>query len=192
MGNTLSQSVNVVLLGIQNAGKTRFFYSAKQLPFSSDSDPTQGFNCEEITGFKKAFHLWDFGGDPGLRRSWPVFAANLTPVGMIYVIEVTSEIDNFPEAKKELHLTLNQDIFMNLVLLVVYNVNEAKMGVDMMKPSREVLDKMLGMDEITECAIKHSMLMDVTGDDEVERALKWMGNNLAKKKKPPPASSALS
>ena len=64
MGNALSSSPNVILLGIKNAGKTRFFYSAKQLPFRSESDPTEGFNSEEITGFKKTYQLWDFGGDP--------------------------------------------------------------------------------------------------------------------------------
>lgn len=74
---------------------------------------------------------------------------------------------------------------MNLVLLVVYNVSESRMTPDMVEPPRDVLDKMLGLEEITECYMKHSMILDVTVDDKVERALKWIGNNIAKKKKKP-------
>lgn len=40
MGATTSFGKNVMILGIEGSGKTRFFYSSKQLPFSTDPPPT--------------------------------------------------------------------------------------------------------------------------------------------------------
>ncbi len=59
----------VVLLGLDNAGKTTVVYRLL-LGRKVDTVPTIGFNSEEVRHGRCSFVMWDIGGQAKIRKLW--------------------------------------------------------------------------------------------------------------------------
>ncbi|TFG02948.1 MAG: GTP-binding protein [Promethearchaeota archaeon] len=67
------QSRKILLMGLDNSGKTSIVYSLKgirNLPTYSKVNPTIGENVEYIEMFDSRFGIWDLGGQENYRRGY--------------------------------------------------------------------------------------------------------------------------
>jgi small GTP-binding protein len=84
-----SSNFKIVILGLQNAGKTTILYrlSIGQLV---STQPTIGSNVEEISINNVKFQAWDLGGQESMRSVWDVYYINTDAI--IYVID-SADVD---------------------------------------------------------------------------------------------------
>uniref|UniRef100_A0A7E4ZXY5 ADP-ribosylation factor-like protein 6 n=1 Tax=Panagrellus redivivus TaxID=6233 RepID=A0A7E4ZXY5_PANRE len=102
-----SSSHDIVLLGLNSAGKTTVLYRLKRQKMVLPA-PTVGFNCEKIRVTQgpargHTFSLWDISGQESYRSSWPTYLKNAT--ALVFVIDA-SDSCRFEEAKVELDTIL--------------------------------------------------------------------------------------
>lgn len=119
MGTGLStvgpfQSLHVVILGLDSAGKTTVLYRLKFNEFVN-TVPTIGSNTERVrlnngTARGISCHLWNVGGQEKLRPLWKSYSRCTD--GIAYVVD-SVDAEHLDEAKAELHkvarLTENQN-----------------------------------------------------------------------------------
>ncbi|KAL3999672.1 hypothetical protein ACER0C_007443 [Sarotherodon galilaeus] len=95
MGNSFSnlaafQSLHIVMLGLDSAGKTTVLYRLKFNEFVN-TVPTIGFNTERIrlggAGASRGIscHFWDVGGQEKLRPLWKPYSRCTD--GIVYVVD---------------------------------------------------------------------------------------------------------
>lgn len=118
--NFFSRSKNnfkIIILGIQNAGKTTILYrlSIGQLIKTS---PTIGSNVEEISYNNVKFQAWDLGGQESMRSVWDVYFLNTDAV--IYVID-SNDVDNYEESKTQFFKLLQNDNLKSATILIFAN-----------------------------------------------------------------------
>ncbi|KAK2906842.1 hypothetical protein Q8A67_005827 [Cirrhinus molitorella] len=127
MGNGFSniaafQSLHIVMLGLDSAGKTTVLYRLKFNEFVN-TVPTIGFNTEKIklsNGTAKGIscHFWDVGGQEKLRPLWKSYSRCTD--GIIYVVD-SVDVDRLEEAKTELHKVTKFAENQGTPLLVIAN-----------------------------------------------------------------------
>uniref|UniRef100_A0A3P9PIV0 ADP-ribosylation factor-like protein 3 n=1 Tax=Poecilia reticulata TaxID=8081 RepID=A0A3P9PIV0_POERE len=111
------QEVRLLLLGLDNAGKTTLLKQLAAEDFSHIT-PTQGFNIKSVqsSGFK--LNVWDIGGQRKIRPYWRNYFEN-TDV-LIYVID-SSDRKRFEETSLELAELLEEEKLAAVPLLVFAN-----------------------------------------------------------------------
>ncbi|KAJ0005970.1 hypothetical protein NQD34_015864 [Periophthalmus magnuspinnatus] len=122
MGSSLSsfQSLHIVLLGLDSAGKTTVLYRLKLNEFVN-TVPTIGFNSEKIrlnTAKGLSVHLWDVGGQEKLRPLWKSYSRGAD--GIIYVVD-SVDVERLEEARAELHKVTKLSENQGTPLLVIAN-----------------------------------------------------------------------
>nr|QXF29067.1 Arl5 [Planomonas micra] len=120
-----TQEFKVVVVGLNNAGKTTTVYKL-HLGEVVVTSPTIGSNVEEVTCPDKPnvkFQMWDLGGQDSLRQSWATYYANTTAV--ILVIDSTDR-ERVDVIRKELYGMLEHDDLASAVLLVFANKQDVK------------------------------------------------------------------
>lgn len=65
----------IVILGLQNAGKTTILYRLSLGQLVS-TQPTIGSNVEEINHNNVKFQAWDLGGQESMRSVWDAYYTN--------------------------------------------------------------------------------------------------------------------
>lgn len=76
--------VRVLILGLDNAGKTTILYKL-QMGEVVTTVPTIGFNVETVQYKNVRFQVWDLGGQTSIRPYWRCYYQNTNAV--IYVID---------------------------------------------------------------------------------------------------------
>ena len=79
-----SKEVRVLILGLDNAGKTTILYKL-QMGEVVTTVPTIGFNVETVTYKNLRFQVWDLGGQTSIRPYWRCYYQNTNAV--IYVVD---------------------------------------------------------------------------------------------------------
>ncbi|KAJ5728764.1 Arf GTPase arl1 [Penicillium malachiteum] len=137
MGGSLSRlaslfwskkEIRILILGLDNAGKTTLLYRLKHTPGINNlrlqigevvtTIPTIGFNVESVTYRNLNFNVWDLGGQTSIRPYWRCYYANTAAV--IFVIDST-DIERLGTAADELAAMLNEDELRDAALLVFAN-----------------------------------------------------------------------
>ncbi|XP_001363341.1 ADP-ribosylation factor-like protein 4D [Monodelphis domestica] len=116
------QTLHVVVIGLDSAGKTSLLYRLKFKEFVQ-SVPTKGFNTEKIRmplGGSRAitFQVWDVGGQEKLRPLWRSYTRRTD--GMVFVVDAT-EAERLEEAKIELHRISRASDNQGVPVLVLAN-----------------------------------------------------------------------
>ncbi|XP_058237471.1 ADP-ribosylation factor-like protein 4C isoform X2 [Hemibagrus wyckioides] len=127
MGNGLStvgpfQSLHVVMLGLDSAGKTTVLYRLKFNEFVN-TVPTIGFNTERVrlnNGAARGIscHVWDVGGQEKLRPLWKSYSRCTD--GIVYVVD-SVDAERLDEAKAELHKVARLAENQGAPLLIIAN-----------------------------------------------------------------------
>uniref|UniRef100_A0A0N5B264 ADP-ribosylation factor n=1 Tax=Strongyloides papillosus TaxID=174720 RepID=A0A0N5B264_STREA len=148
MGSSISSHIfkssdhRIVILGLDNAGKTTVLYRMK-LHQIILTQPTVGFNCEKykvMDGFAKGhnFTLWDVGGHQRLRPLWRTYIKAAS--ALIFVID-TSNKNRFEEAKDELETILvsyELPIYVPILLLANKQDLPGSMEVSQLKKNLDI------------------------------------------------------
>ena len=79
--NTLlgNKEVRVLILGLDNAGKTTILYKL-QMGEVVTTVPTIGFNVETVQYKNLRFQVWDLGGQTSIRPYWRCYYQNTNAV----------------------------------------------------------------------------------------------------------------
>lgn len=111
------KETRILILGLDNAGKTTLLYRLK-IGEVVTTIPTIGFNVESVTYKNLNFNVWDLGGQTSIRPYWRCYYANTAAV--IFVIDST-DIDRLSTASEELAAMLNEEELRDAALLVFAN-----------------------------------------------------------------------
>lgn len=108
----------ILLLGLDNAGKTTILYKIK-LNENIQTIPTIGFNVEEVSPCKGvSFTVWDVGGQKKIRNLWNYYYQGTQ--GLIYVID-SADVERLAEASEQLHAILENDCMRGVPVVIIAN-----------------------------------------------------------------------
>jgi len=108
MGQRVSHpEVRVLLLGLDNAGKTTLLYKLKHNACVT-TVPTVGFNVEMLEAKRGrrsiVLTVWDVGGQRSMRQHWPSFHQDAAAV--VFVVDSADRPGRLADARRELERTL--------------------------------------------------------------------------------------
>jgi small GTP-binding protein len=138
MGNTIRQNADrimginrpiekkAILLGLEEAGKTKLLYRMK-LDKVITTIPTIGFNVEHVTteasGSMLQITCWDIGGQEKIRALWRHYYESTDL--LIYVVDA-SDKDRMQIAKEELFRVLSAEALRETPLVVLANKQDSE------------------------------------------------------------------
>jgi small GTP-binding protein len=167
-----TDNFKIVILGLQNAGKTTILYRLSIGQVVS-TQPTIGSNVEEISHNNVKFQAWDLGGQESMRSVWDVYYINTD--GIIYVID-SADTTNYEESKTQLLKILQNDELKNAILLIFAN----KQDLDSVKQPDELV-KIYGLDQIKN-HLWHMQPCSAKTGEGLMAGLKWLSDQLIIKK----------
>eukprot|EP00587_Corethron_hystrix_P007170 CAMPEP_0113328820 /NCGR_PEP_ID=MMETSP0010_2-20120614/20346_1 /TAXON_ID=216773 ORGANISM="Corethron hystrix, Strain 308" /NCGR_SAMPLE_ID=MMETSP0010_2 /ASSEMBLY_ACC=CAM_ASM_000155 /LENGTH=248 /DNA_ID=CAMNT_0000190419 /DNA_START=244 /DNA_END=990 /DNA_ORIENTATION=- /assembly_acc=CAM_ASM_000155 len=110
------KEVRILILGLDNAGKTTILY---RLQNESDEAiqtiPTIGFNVETLQYKNIKFQVWDLGGQTSIRPYWRCYYPNTDAI--IFVVD-SADTERMGIARGELSAMLEEDELKESILLV--------------------------------------------------------------------------
>ena len=83
-----NKEVRILILGLDNAGKTTILYRL-QADEPIETIPTIGFNVETLQYKNIKFQVWDLGGQSSFRVIWDKYYSEAH--GLIYVVDSSDE-----------------------------------------------------------------------------------------------------
>lgn len=111
------QSKRIILIGLDNAGKTTILYKL-HVGEAVHTIPTVGFNVETVTYKNVEMTCWDIGGQKKIRGLWHHYYNDTDAI--IFVVD-SNDPDRLLEAHEELTRVMNNDCLSNAILLVYAN-----------------------------------------------------------------------
>eukprot|EP01107_Rhizomastix_libera_P018515 TRINITY_DN964_c0_g1_i1.p1 TRINITY_DN964_c0_g1~~TRINITY_DN964_c0_g1_i1.p1 ORF type:complete len:175 (-),score=11.14 TRINITY_DN964_c0_g1_i1:66-590(-) len=163
-----NKELRVLMLGLDNAGKTTILYKLK-LGQNVSTIPTVGFNVETVTFKKVKFNVWDVGGQDKIRPLWRHYFAGTQ--ALIFVID-SSDRDRIDEARVELHRIVSDKDMKDATILVLANKSDL--------PNAMTSDEVTGRLDIAAlqgrvCNVVNSCA--ITGDGLFE-GLAWLNSTV--------------
>eukprot|EP00916_Digyalum_oweni_P020416 GHVL01033992.1.p1 GENE.GHVL01033992.1~~GHVL01033992.1.p1 ORF type:complete len:182 (+),score=31.95 GHVL01033992.1:374-919(+) len=112
-----ANEVRILILGLDNAGKTTILYRLHADEVVS-TVPTIGFNVETVTYKNIKFQVWDLGGQTSIRPYWRCYYQNTNAV--VFVVDA-ADAERLTDAHDALSAMLNEDELKGVCLLVLAN-----------------------------------------------------------------------
>lgn len=171
--STPDQEVRILLLGLDNGGKTTLL---KQLASEDISHitPTQGFNIKSVQsqGFK--LNVWDIGGQRKIRPYWRNYFEN-TDV-LIYVID-SADRKRFEETGQELAELLDEEKLSGVPVLLFANKQDLLTAA----PASEIAEG-LNLHTIRDRMWQIQSCSALTGEG-IQEGMNWVCKSVNSKKK---------
>jgi ADP-ribosylation factor-like protein 1 len=120
-----NKEVRVLILGLDNAGKTTILYKL-QMGEVVTTVPTIGFNVETVQYKGLRFQVWDLGGQTTIRPYWRCYYQNTNAI--IYVVD-SADPDRMGISKQELVTMLEEEELKDAVLMVFANKQDLPTAV---------------------------------------------------------------
>lgn len=164
----------VLILGLDNAGKTTFLEAAKT-KFKKNYKPmhhskittTVGLNIGQIDVSGIRMNFWDLGGQKELQCLWDKYYAESH--GVIYIID-SSDREHIPASKETFDRVISSESLAGVPLLVLANKQDVAqcMGVREVKPVFNRNAHLIGR--------RDCMVMPVSAltGDGVEEGIRWL------------------
>jgi GTPase SAR1 family protein len=155
----------VLIVGLDSAGKTTFLYADKWDNF----EPTYGFNYEEIRlrGIVQVA-VWDLPGKSTLRCLWPTVYKNIKFKAVVFVVDADKP-DRFYEARKELHVLVNEEELRDASFLIVFNSRSPEI-----RDLPEIVNR-VGVDMVHPLVNMKSVVVDLMQEDQdFQDAMIWL------------------
>mmetsp|Transcript_11333 Transcript_11333/g.15819 ORF Transcript_11333/g.15819 Transcript_11333/m.15819 type:complete len:182 (+) Transcript_11333:215-760(+) len=130
-----NKEARVLILGLDNAGKTTILYKLYAPDQVRRTTPTIGFNVEYVHYNKIKFAVWDLGGQTNIRPYWRCYYANTHAI--IYVVD-SADSERMGLAKKELMSMLAEEELKDSVLLVFANKQDQKEALPVSEVSKQL------------------------------------------------------
>lgn len=112
-----SKELRILLLGLDNAGKTSCLKKLSEEEISHIM-PTQGFNIKSLSqeGFK--LNVWDIGGQKAIRPYWKNYYENTD--ALVYVID-SADRKRMEETGVELNSLIEEERLAGVPVLILAN-----------------------------------------------------------------------
>lgn len=134
------KEVRILILGLDNAGKTTILNQLKGTEEIATTIPTIGFNVETLQYKNIKFQVWDLGGQTSIRPYWRCYYPNTDAV--IFVVDSTDK-ERLMIAKQELMAMLDEDELRDAILLVFANKQDQPEAL-----GKETICERLGLTEL--------------------------------------------
>ncbi|KAH9206641.1 P-loop containing nucleoside triphosphate hydrolase protein [Leptodontidium sp. 2 PMI_412] len=108
--------MDIVMVGLENSGKTSLLRVLSGGEFSIDSIPTVGFNMKKIQKGHVTLRCWDLGGQPRFRSMCARYSRGCHAT--VFVVDA-EDPELVPVAKEGLHLLIRQPPVQGIPLLVL-------------------------------------------------------------------------
>ncbi|XP_078080273.1 ADP-ribosylation factor-like protein 5B isoform X1 [Mustelus asterias] len=164
MGLFCNQEHKVIIVGLDNAGKTTILYQFLMNEVVHTS-PTIGSNVEEIVVKNTHFLMWDIGGQDMLRSTWSTYYTNTEFV--ILVVDSTDR-ERLTLTKEELYKMLAHEDLRKAAVLVFANKQDMKNSM-----SAAEISKFLTLTSIRDHPWHIQACCALTGEG-LGQGLEWM------------------
>lgn len=175
------QTVHVVVIGLDSAGKTSLLYRLKLREFV-ETIPTKGFNMERIkvsTGTSKTasttFQVWDVGGQEKLRPLWKSYTRRTD--GLVFVVDA-AETERLEEAKVELHRITRSAENQGVPVLVLANKQDLEGAM-----SAAEVEKVLAIQELSSSTLHHTQGCSARDGRGLQAGLEKLYDMILRRKK---------
>ncbi|XP_060883166.1 ADP-ribosylation factor-like protein 4D [Labrus bergylta] len=175
------QSLHIVVIGLDSAGKTALLYRLKLQEFV-ETIPTKGFNMERIKvtmGNSKTnatmLQVWDVGGQEKLRPLWKSYTRRTD--GLVFVVDA-AETERMEEAKVELNRITRSAENQGVPVLVLANKQDL---VGAMSASE--VEKALGLHELSSNTLHHTQGCSALDGQGLQPGLENLYEMILKRKK---------
>ncbi|KAK0130998.1 ADP-ribosylation factor-like protein 4D [Merluccius polli] len=174
------QSLHVVVVGLDSAGKTSLLYRLKLKEFV-DTIPTKGFNTERIKvavgGASRAvsFQVWDVGGQEKLRPLWRSYTRRTD--GMVFVVDA-AEPERVEEARAELHRISRTAENQGVPVLIAANKQDLPSAL-----TAGELEKLLAVHELSGATLRHVQGCSAVDGRGLQTGLEKLYDMILKRKK---------
>lgn len=184
MGQTISgfwnklfgiESVRIVIIGLDAAGKTTVLYKLK-LGEVVHTIPTIGFNVERVEHKNLDFQVWDIGGQDKIRPLWRHYYENTDAV--IFVVD-SNDSERITMARDELEKTMAFEELRNAALLVFANKQDLPKAL-----STKKVAKGLGLNEMNNNNGRQWYVQGASGTsgDGLVEGMDWLAQTLKQTK----------
>ena len=163
---------SVLILGLDNAGKTTFLESARAKFSDSNFNPskvttTVGLNIAKIESAGIRLNFWDLGGQEELRALWDKYFAECHAV--VYTVD-SNDRERIAESKESFDRMIANDQLRGVPLLVLANKQDLAecMGVREVKP--------IFADNADRIGRRECMVLPTSGltGDGVQEGIEWL------------------
>jgi len=168
MKKTAKKELRILLLGLDNAGKTTILKTMASEDINH-IQPTQGFNIKSVQSQGILLNVWDIGGQKTIRPYWKNYFEN-TDI-LIYVID-SADRKRFEEAGLQLAELLEEEKLTATPLLVFANKQ------DLLNAARaqELMDSM-HLNDIRDRAWQIQPCSATTGEG-LSNGMEWIKKNI--------------
>lgn len=171
---TQKEEFSVLILGLDNAGKTTFLESAKTTFTKgyrgvnpSKITATVGLNIGNIEADGVVLNFWDLGGQEELQALWDKYYSECH--GVIYCVD-SNDRDRIQESKKSFDAMISNENLCDIPLLVLANKQDLPecMGVREVKP--------IFQDNVEHIGSRECMVLPTSGltGDGVAEGIEWL------------------
>ena len=70
--------------------------------------------------------MWDIGGNPYLRKTWKLYFKNIPTMAIIYVVNVSEDVERLRESKEVFKMLINEPVLQDCIVALVFNVKPLK------------------------------------------------------------------
>lgn len=161
------KKVRIVVVGLDNSGKTTVLNTLKPKKASLETVPTVGFSTEEFAKHGVNFCAFDMSGQSRYRNLWEHYYSDVE--GIIVVIDATDKL-RFAVVKDELETMLRDPRVAEKKIPILFLSN--KMDLPTASPPVETMQA-LELEKITDRPW-HIAACDALKGEGVEEATKWL------------------
>merc|ERR1711937_1017213 len=161
-----NKEVRVLILGLDNAGKTTILYRL-QVGEVVTTIPTIGFNVETVTYKNLKFQVWDLGGQTSIRPYWRCYYSNTDAI--IYVVD-SADRDRMGISKQELVSMLEEEELKCAILVVLANKQDIEGAMSVTE-----VHKALGLEALKNRTFQIFKASAVKGEG-LDEAMDWLSN----------------
>eukprot|EP00747_Dinoflagellata_sp_TGD_P165279 gnl/TRDRNA2_/TRDRNA2_186354_c0_seq1.p1 gnl/TRDRNA2_/TRDRNA2_186354_c0~~gnl/TRDRNA2_/TRDRNA2_186354_c0_seq1.p1 ORF type:complete len:188 (+),score=52.86 gnl/TRDRNA2_/TRDRNA2_186354_c0_seq1:128-691(+) len=168
-GLTAKRKVRIVVVGLDNSGKTTILNALKPKKASLETVPTVGYATEEFAKYGVNFCAFDMSGQSRYRNLWEHYYGDVE--GIIVVIDATDKL-RFAVVKDELNTMLSDPKVASKTPKIPILFLSNKMDLPTASPPLETIQA-LELEKITDRAWKFATCEALKGEG-IEEALKWL------------------
>lgn len=179
MGQVLSQmqwlwdsfrrETAVLILGLDNAGKTATLYAlhlGEPMPYTV---PTLGFNVEAVKVGNLDIKMWDLGGQDTYRALWHHYFDQTD--GIAFVVD-SSDRERFEQVREELHALMSHKELVGKPFLILANKQDLPLAV-----KKKELISLLQLDAV-KSSEWHVIECSATNNTRAKIGFQWLGDQL--------------
>ena len=156
--SSFKRDSGILILGLDNAGKTSVLYTLKLEEPVEYTVPTMGFNIEEVSLGNVNIKMWDIGGQSKFRQLWPHYFEQAN--GIAFVVD-SNDVDRFELVQQELHALVANKNLAGKPFLILANKQDLPLA-----KNKEELTALLQLEAIRSspwhiiecCAVKNTKL----------------------------------